>query len=153
MILLFILAKELVKRHCSKITLLARGEAKLAEAKIILDNYAETLKSETKISTYSVDVTDANAVEKIAEKICKNENSPSILFNVAGTSSSGEFLETHIGEFERLMKINYLGTVYTVRAFLPHMLGHGNTNKSPKTIVFTSSAGMCFVKVLKIRYI
>ena len=72
---------------------------------------------------------------------------PSLLFNVAGASSSGTFLDTDSKEFERLMSINYLGSVNTTKAFLPFMVvgctsvRPGIVKKPPpRTIVFTSSA-------------
>ena len=116
------IATELVRKQCKFITLLARGEKKLEEAKESLEKYAESVGSDTKISFHTVDVANAEAITEIASRICNGlgtSPSPSILFNVAGTSSSGRFLEMDLKEFERLMSINYLGRydVFLNRSF------------------------------------
>jgi 3-dehydrosphinganine reductase len=63
-----------------------------------------------------------------------------MLFNVAGTSTSAAFVDTDYKEFLRLVDINYLGSAYATRAFLPHMISKGTTDHPhPRAIVFTSS--------------
>jgi len=138
-------AEELVKRHCKTVTLLARNVAKLDEAKKKLKSLAEEIgNTDTTIQAYSVDVIDVEATKKAALDICEHVSPPNILFNIAGLASSGTFLDTDPKEFERLMQINYQGTVNVTHAFLPHMLSDNNSNdtkqKAPRTIVFTSSA-------------
>ncbi len=133
------ITKELVKRKCSYITILARNENKLEEAKNMLTEYAASMNSPTKISTISVDVSDAIKINEAAERLCGEDSAlPNVtmLFNVAGTSSSAAFVDTAYKEFARLMDINYLGTAYTTRAFLPYMKSH---KKSPRSVIITSS--------------
>ena len=132
------IAKDLVQRQCAKVTLIARNEKKLIEAKNFLTEHASSVKSPTLFEVVPVDVSDAKKISDVATKICSFEvNSPvTMLFNVAGTSSSASFVDTDYEEFERLMKINYLGSAYVTRAFLPFMKSENN---APRTIVFTSS--------------
>lgn len=132
------IAKDLVQRQCAKVTLIARNEKKLVEAKNFLTEHASSVKSPSLIEVVPVDVSDAKKISDVAAKICSFEvNSPvTMLFNVAGTSTSASFVDTDYEEFERLMKINYLGSAYATRAFLPFMKSKDN---APRTIVFTSS--------------
>ena len=58
------------------------------------------------------------------------------MVNCAGTSLSGNFEETDPAAFERLMRINYLGSVYPTRAVLPAMKKKGKGGR----VVFVSSA-------------
>ena len=160
----FAIAKELVRKKCSYITLIARGEMKLKAAQIMLQTFAKEMDSPTIVTIYPVDVTDASAMQQCAKDICISTSKatrdtipspsipPTLLFNVAGTAIAKEFLHTQPSDFEKLMTLNYLGSVYTTQAFLPFMLhkstGTGEEEKSkmkkgvplPKTIVFTSSA-------------
>ena len=123
----------------------------------------------TTIHVVSVDVSDPQKIIQAAKEICtppdQNSNSnstttnipvvpvPTSLLNVAGTSSCATFVDTDCAEFQRLMEINYLGSVYATRAFLPYMLQdskysdgvsdgheHDHTHEhKPRAIGFTSS--------------
>jgi short-subunit dehydrogenase len=48
-----------------------------------------------------------------------------ILVNNAGAGNYSKIADTGVEVFERLMKINYLGTVYATKAVLPGMLARG----------------------------
>ena len=132
------LAHEFVQNGtCCHITLLARTKSKLEEAQ------KELLKvsKDVIVDFYPVDVTDPKAIQTVAEKIFKSSStSPNMLFNVAGTASSRSFLDADIGEFSRLIHLNYLGSVYTTKAFLPLMLAAHNKEKDRINIMLTSSA-------------
>ena len=140
-----------LNKGCKHVTLLARKVDGLKAAKDGLEKELLATGVEQKldqiVSIKSVDVADYEAVSRAADEICRagNGGPPSLLFNVAGTSSSGRFVETSPLEFERLMRINYLGTAHVTRAFLPHMLENKadadpSVPPKPSTIVFTSSA-------------
>lgn len=45
-----------------------------------------------------------------------------VLINCAGIGDFGAFNETDIHLFEKLMRVNYLGTVYSMKAVMPSML-------------------------------
>ena len=122
-------------------TLLARGEKALGEAVEALEGELRDREAmgkgdskgegggyggceESRVRYRAVDVSDYAAVETVAKELCGTDaGPPSMLFNVAGISSSERFVETEPKEFDRLMRVNYLGTAYATRAFLPHMLG------------------------------
>ncbi len=55
----------------------------------------------------------------------------------AGTSCPGYFLETSIETLEKEVNLNYLGTVYTIKAALPFMVDRNQGGH----FVIVSSAG------------
>ncbi len=129
------IAKDLISRKCERVTLIARNVKKLNEAKDFLTEHASSIGSTSVVEVVSVDVCDAEKLKEVAKKIAEGAD-VTMLFNVAGTSTSASFIDTDYKDFERLMKINYLGSAYTTRAFLPYMKSDEN---SPRAIVFTSS--------------
>ena len=136
-------AQDLICKQCKFVTLIARNEKKLNEAKEKLEQHAKSIDSPSIIAVHSVDVSDTEKVAKKAAEICTSDDVPipTMLFNIAGTSTAAAFVDTDYKEFDRLMSINYLGTAYVTRAFLPYMspkAGEDSANH-PKAIVFTSS--------------
>ena len=136
-------ARLLIKKRAKHITLLARNEAKLKQVTFDLQQYANETSSTgspTTIKYFSVDVSDAQKIQKVAKDVCENKTDipiPTALINVAGIATSAAFVDTNYSEFERLMSINYLGSAYTTRAFLPYM--RTTSSSQPKAIQFTSS--------------
>jgi short-subunit dehydrogenase len=57
-----------------------------------------------------------------------------VLINCAGTSIAGAFEELPIEAFEKMMRVNYLGSVYPTRVVLPSM-----KERRSGAIVFVSS--------------
>jgi 3-dehydrosphinganine reductase len=124
------LAHECVKQGFATITLIARDDVKLQAAKAELSAAAQNVK--TVVVTYSFDVSDPKKCHEKAKIILQQGGPPTVLFNNAGISSSDSFADTDVGEFSRLITINYLGCVHLTQALLPSMRGGG-------TVVFTSS--------------
>jgi NAD(P)-dependent dehydrogenase (short-subunit alcohol dehydrogenase family) len=62
------------------------------------------------------DVTDRDAVERVAERILERHPSVHLLVNNAGVPARTSFLE---GDPEAVMRTNYLGGIWCLRAFLP----------------------------------
>mmetsp|Transcript_11122 Transcript_11122/g.20814 ORF Transcript_11122/g.20814 Transcript_11122/m.20814 type:complete len:370 (+) Transcript_11122:94-1203(+) len=139
------IARQLIFQKCKHVTLLARDEKKLNQAMENLKEYAESIGSgcSTNIRIHPVNVSNVEMIVKVAKDLSSSEEypAPTMLFNVAGTSSSAAFVDTDYKEFHRLVDINYLGSAYTTRAFLPHMIPKVSTAKEyhPRAIVFTSS--------------
>lgn len=124
------------KRHLldRRITLIARGVEKLEQAKEMLETLAGEDNNIT-IKILSLDISDDKSVQKILKPEMENF-SPTMLYNVAGTSISGYVESTHTEMYEKLMKINYIGTVNVTRACLPYFRRSGKG----AAIAFTSSA-------------
>jgi 3-dehydrosphinganine reductase len=137
--------KELITRKCKFVTLVARNVEKLENAKKELEQYASSIASPTVIGILSVDVSDAEKISAAAAKLSSPDSGfpiVTMLFNVAGTSTSAHIVDTDYKEYERLMSINYLGSAYTTRAFLPYMKMTSKDKKSmnpPRAIMLTCS--------------
>jgi NAD(P)-dependent dehydrogenase (short-subunit alcohol dehydrogenase family) len=70
------------------------------------------------------DVGDREAVNAVAERVLERHPSIDLLVNNAGVSARGSFLDAGPEAIERVIRVNYLGSVWTTLAFLPG-LGRG----------------------------
>jgi short-subunit dehydrogenase len=97
--------------------LIARSEQKLAKV-------AENLKEKygVNVSYYVADVSDLNQMIHIFQEIASTYSSIDVLVNNAGYGVFRSFIEAPAEEFENMMKVNYLGTVYCTKQVLPYML-------------------------------
>lgn len=66
---------------------------------------------------YVLDVSDADAVESFAERVCAEHGLPDIVVNNAGIGQAGGFLDTPPEQFDRVMDINLGGVVNGCRSF------------------------------------
>jgi NAD(P)-dependent dehydrogenase (short-subunit alcohol dehydrogenase family) len=74
---------------------------------------------------YTVDVSDADAVERFAEQVCADHGVPDIVVNNAGVGHAGLFLDTPREEYDRVLDINFGGVVNCCRSFGRHLVGRG----------------------------
>jgi short-subunit dehydrogenase len=72
------------------------------------------------------DVSDRASVDDAITALIESLGLPGILVNNAGLGSYASFLEEDVDAFERLMAVNYLGTVHATRAALPWMIDRGS---------------------------
>lgn len=78
-----------------------------------------------KILTFVCDVSDEQAVNKVAEESLNAFGKIDILVNNAALwRSKSSFLNTPTEEWKKYIDINVMGTVYFTRAVLPSMLEH-----------------------------
>ncbi|HJU47196.1 MAG TPA: SDR family NAD(P)-dependent oxidoreductase [Gaiellaceae bacterium] len=100
-------ARELARRgwHC---VLVARRQD-------LLDALALQLGGEVEVC----DVSDRAAVEAMAARVLERHPAIGLLVNNAGIPARGTFLAVHPELIERVMAVNYLGTVWCTRALLP----------------------------------
>lgn len=77
------------------------------------------------------DVSNGKAVDYFAEWVHGEMSVPAldVLVNNAGTGHPGAFLDTPIEAWERVLRVNLLGTVNACRAFLPSMLHAGGKRR------------------------
>jgi acetyl esterase/lipase/short-subunit dehydrogenase involved in D-alanine esterification of teichoic acids len=104
-----------------------RDAASLAET-------AQLIGDGTKVTTHVLDVAQRTAVEAFAADVLREHRRVDVLINNAGVSIGGDVAELSIEEIEWLMNINFWGTVYGVKAFLPALQRSGDA-----TIVNLSS--------------
>jgi uncharacterized protein len=71
-----------------------------------------------------LDVADRAAVEAVAARVLEQYPRIDLLVNNAGFSARSDFVDGDPERIEGVMRVNYLGSVWTLRAFLPG-LGRG----------------------------
>jgi NAD(P)-dependent dehydrogenase (short-subunit alcohol dehydrogenase family) len=65
------------------------------------------------------DVADREAVAAVAERVLARHPRIDLLVNNAGVAARGNYLDAAPDAIERVMQVNYLGSVWTTLAFLP----------------------------------
>jgi 3-oxoacyl-[acyl-carrier protein] reductase len=83
------------------------------------------------------DVADARQVEDATERFLAVAGGLDLLVANAGIAWYGPFRDMPLAEGERMTRVNWLGTLYTVHAGLPHMLDRARGH----LLVVSSSAG------------
>jgi uncharacterized protein len=102
------IARTLARRHW-RLVLLARNEERLREV-------ADEVGAEHAVC----DVGDRKRVEEIAAEIRERHPAIGLLVNNAGIPGRGRgFLDMEPERIEELIRINYLGSIWCLRAFLP----------------------------------
>jgi short-subunit dehydrogenase len=76
-------------------------------------------KNGIKITTHIVDVSDKEAMKKFADDVIEQHQRVTFLINNAGTTVLGYVEDLSIEDIEWQMNINFWGTVYGVKFFLP----------------------------------
>ena len=71
------------------------------------------------------DVADRAAVDAVAARVLERHPQIDLLVNNAGVGARGSYLSADPGVVERVLRVNYLGSVWTTLAFLPG-LGEGS---------------------------
>jgi NAD(P)-dependent dehydrogenase (short-subunit alcohol dehydrogenase family)/pimeloyl-ACP methyl ester carboxylesterase len=74
---------------------------------------------------YTLDVSDADAVEQFAEQVSAEHGVPDIVVNNAGVGQAGLFLDTPREEFDRVLAINFGGVVNCCRSFGRRLVDRG----------------------------
>jgi len=129
------LARQLLNEHQARVTILARNQKRLDECRQDL-----APDGSERLVCLSVDVgASYTSVQKAIEQACQyHGNRPvSILINNAGIFYAKTFDETTADDFEQMVRINYLGTVYCTKACLPSMRQLG----SGRIVLVSSQAG------------
>lgn len=71
---------------------------------------------------WEVNVTDSAALDQVAKEVAAHFGRIDILVVNAGVASGGLFLQTDAVAFDRTIEVNLLGSVRTLRAFLPALV-------------------------------
>ena len=64
------------------------------------------------------DVADRDAVERMAASVRERHPAISLLVNNAGIPAGGDYFDLEPEQIERVLRVNYLGSVWCLRAFL-----------------------------------
>jgi NAD(P)-dependent dehydrogenase (short-subunit alcohol dehydrogenase family) len=97
--------------------LVARSSDKLEETKRQIEDGGGTAY------TYSADISDPSSVGELCREVLSDHPAVDILVNNAGKSirRSIELSYDRFHDFERTIKLNYLGTIQLIMGLLPHM--------------------------------
>jgi len=95
-----------------------------------------------KASAHAVDVSDAESVAALADRVFEHDGAVDILHNNAGVGHAGRVDETSLEEWQRVLGVNLMGVVHGIHFFVPRMLRQGR----PAHVVNTASlAGLVAV--------
>ena len=85
---------------------------------------------------HALDVTDAGAVEGLADLVAQRHGAPTVVVNNAGLGMAGSFLDTTEADWDLLLDVNLRGVIRGARAFGRLMVDSG----TPGHIVNVASA-------------
>ncbi|MFF3323576.1 SDR family oxidoreductase [Streptomyces sp. NPDC002889] len=75
---------------------------------------------------WAVDVTDDDAMRRVADEVRQSLGSPSVVVANAGIAEGGPFSESDPALWRRVIEVNLIGSAITLRAFLPSLIAtHG----------------------------
>lgn len=85
-----------------------------------LEGTARALASSgASVSAHTVNIADDRQVETFAREVAKRHGRADVLINNAGVALHGTVEEVSLADIEWVMSINFWGTVYGVKRFLP----------------------------------
>jgi NAD(P)-dependent dehydrogenase (short-subunit alcohol dehydrogenase family) len=85
----------------------------------LLETARSLKKQDALVTTHMLDVADEEGMRSFAEDVGKRQGRVTLLINNAGVALEGTFEEISLDDFRWLMNINFWGTVYGVKYFLP----------------------------------
>jgi len=89
------------------------------DEKGLLETTASLPGKSAEVSTHVLDVSDEAGVRAFAEDVVSRHGRVTLLINNAGVALHGTFEEISLDDLRWLMGVNFWGTVYGVRYFLP----------------------------------
>ncbi len=97
--------------------LVARSEDKLEEARQEIEDLGGAAH------VYAADVSDPDSIEELCHRVLSDHPAVDVLVNNAGKSirRSIELSYDRFHDFERTIRLNYLGTIRLIMGLLPHM--------------------------------
>jgi 3-dehydrosphinganine reductase len=129
----FAIARKLVAD--TDLTLVARGRERLEAARESL--LRECDRASARVLAISADVSVRHEAEAAVAQAVAELGAPTMIVTSAGIAIPGYFDRVPVDVFERTMAVNYLGTVYTIKAALPSMKKAGGN-----IVMISSGAGL-----------
>jgi short-subunit dehydrogenase len=124
------LAVRFAREGARAVALVARREAQLAD----VAREVEALGARALV--LPCDVADRAAVLATAQTALAELGAIDVLVNNAGYGHHRKFLDWDLGDMERMLRVNFLGTLYWTKALLPQMV-----ERRQGWIVFVASVG------------
>jgi 3-dehydrosphinganine reductase len=113
------IAKELVRIGCH-VHIAARRRDALDRAISALE--AVRVNASQEFSAHACDVSSPAEVTALFSLLRARGQPPSVVINSAGISLAGYFQQTSVEDFERVMRVNYFGTLYVLKEAIPDMV-------------------------------
>ena len=126
----------LLVQQGANLTLIARDRVKLAEAKQEIT--ALKIAQAQQINIAIADVAHRASITSALEQAIATLGTPSLLITSAGIVHPGYFAEIPVEIFEQTMAVNYLGSLYSVKAVLPAMV----ERRQGQIVLLSSGAGL-----------
>ena len=109
------LALELAKQN-ARLALVARRESEL-------EVLAQEIRSLGGEATFAVaDIAERQEAERACHKLSEAFGGIDLLVNNAGYGHHRRFLDWDVDDMERMMRVNYLGSLYVTKALVPQMV-------------------------------
>jgi 3-dehydrosphinganine reductase len=110
----------------AQVCIAARTERMLEEARAAI--VAKVPSAQGRVHAVALDVREDTSVEAGVARALERLGGLDLLVNNAGYAAPGYLDQVPLRSFEDMLQVNYLGTVRTVRAALPHLIrqGHGH---------------------------
>lgn len=115
-------AAKLAAQAGASVAIAARGQERLDAALADL-KALPGVSAAQRFLAVSCDVSDPDEARRAASEVIAAFGGCDVVIANAGVAHCMRIIEADDAAFERMIRINYLGTVHTVRAFLPHMFG------------------------------
>jgi len=109
---------------------LAESGAQLALSDINAEGLAETVDmvgGPNRVMSDVFDMADADAIADYAGKVESTLGAADYVFNVAGLTRVGNFVDTPLESMEKVMNVNYWGVVRMTKAFMDQILNTKGT--------------------------
>ena len=109
---------------------LAKSGAQLALSDINAEGLAETVQmvgGSNRVMNDVFDMADAKAIADYAAKVETTLGASDYVFNVAGLTRVGHFVDTPLESMEKVMDVNYWGVVRMTKAFMGQILAKTGT--------------------------
>lgn len=121
----------------ANITIISSNKQKLENAQKILEE--KKVNKSNKIFSIQADVTDEHQITTAIEKAINNMGIIDVIIPCAGIAQPGLIIDTPNKIYQKQIELNYLGTVYTIKATLPYMI---NGNNGGDIIIVSSAMGL-----------
>ena len=109
---------------------LAESGARLALSDINAEGLSETVEmvgGSNRVMHDVFDMADAQAIAEYAGKVEGTLGAADYVFNVAGLTRVGHFVDTPLESMEKVMDVNYWGVVRMSKAFIDQIIGKKGT--------------------------
>jgi len=133
----FSFAKRLVHEGIGKLCIISKNPQRLEQA---VQALRKEKKSESQIiEGYAIDVADNEQITSKVHEWVETQGAPDYVVTCAGAAKPGNFHQSPADDFSSQMSLNYLGSVYPIRAAINPMIESG---KGGHIILVSSALGL-----------